>query len=209
MAYRLRKASLRWWHLNCLKNKRNLLIWGMEERLFQAGSSRCRESPEIRKIREKYLRNWETLYMVACAVCLVAQSCPTLCESMDCNLPGSCPWEFSRQGYWSGLPCPPPGDLPNPRIEPRSPALQAGSLPSVPLGKPVLCIVSACIGYSHTPNLSLPPTAIPLPFGNHKFISIICLWVYFYFVHRFICIVFLDSTCKWYHAIFVFSVWCS
>ena len=32
---------------------------------------------------------------------------------------------FSRQGYWSGLPCPPPGDFSNPEIEPRSPALQA------------------------------------------------------------------------------------
>ena len=31
-----------------------------------------------------------------------------------------CPWGFSRQEYWSGLPCPPPGDLPNPGIEPMS-----------------------------------------------------------------------------------------
>ena len=37
--------------------------------------------------------------------------------------------EFSRQEYWSGLPCPSPGDLPNPGIEPGSPALQADSLP--------------------------------------------------------------------------------
>ena len=35
-----------------------------------------------------------------------------------------CPWEFFRQEYWSGLPCPPPEDLPNLGIEPRSPALQ-------------------------------------------------------------------------------------
>ena len=35
---------------------------------------------------------------------------------------------FSRQEYWSGLPCPPPGDLPNPGIEPRSPTLQADSV---------------------------------------------------------------------------------
>ena len=34
---------------------------------------------------------------------------------------------FSRQGYWRGLPCPPPGDLPNPGIESRSPAFQADS----------------------------------------------------------------------------------
>ena len=43
---------------------------------------------------------------------------------------------FSRQEYWSGLPCPPPGDLPNSGIEPRSPALQVVSLLSEPPGKP-------------------------------------------------------------------------
>ena len=42
---------------------------------------------------------------------------------------------FSRQEYWSGLPFPSPGDLPHPGIEPRSPALQADSLPSQPPGK--------------------------------------------------------------------------
>ena len=41
---------------------------------------------------------------------------------------------FSRQEYWSGLPCLPAGDLPNPGIEPRSPTLQADSLPSEPQG---------------------------------------------------------------------------
>ena len=45
--------------------------------------------------------------------------------------------EFSRQEYWSGLPFPSPGDLPNPGIEPRSPTLQADSLPSEPPGKPI------------------------------------------------------------------------
>ena len=44
--------------------------------------------------------------------------------------------EFSRQDYWSELPCPPPGDLPNTGIEPRSPALQAGSLPLSHQGSP-------------------------------------------------------------------------
>ena len=46
-----------------------------------------------------------------------------------------CPRGFSRQEYWSGLPCPRPGDLSNPRIKPRSPALQVDSLPSEPWGK--------------------------------------------------------------------------
>ena len=44
--------------------------------------------------------------------------------------------EFSRPEYWSGKPFPSPGDLPNPGIEPRSPALQADSLPAEPQGKP-------------------------------------------------------------------------
>ena len=45
---------------------------------------------------------------------------------------------FSRQEYWSGLPCPSPGDLSNPGIELRSPALQVDSLPSEPPGKPLM-----------------------------------------------------------------------
>ena len=44
--------------------------------------------------------------------------------------------EFSRQEYWSGLPFPSPGDLPDPGITPRSPTLQAGALPSELPGKP-------------------------------------------------------------------------
>ena len=41
---------------------------------------------------------------------------------------------LSRQEYWSGLPLPSPGDLPDPEIEPGSPTLQANSLPSEPPG---------------------------------------------------------------------------
>ena len=44
------------------------------------------------------------------------------------------PMGFSKQEYWSGLPFPSPGDLPNPGIEPRSPTLQADALPSEPPG---------------------------------------------------------------------------
>ena len=50
--------------------------------------------------------------------------------------------EFSRQEYWSGLPIPSPGDLPDPGIEPRSPALQADPLPSEPPGKPQFVLVA-------------------------------------------------------------------
>ena len=45
---------------------------------------------------------------------------------------------FSRQEYWSGLPFPSPGDLPDPGMEPRASALQADALPSEPLGKPTI-----------------------------------------------------------------------
>ena len=54
--------------------------------------------------------------------------------------------EFPRQEYWSGLPCPPRGDLPHPGIEPsslKSPHWQVGSLPLVPPGKPhLICTLS-------------------------------------------------------------------
>ena len=62
-------------------------------------------------------------------------SCSVLSDSatvwtIACQVPLS--MEFCRQEYWSGLSCPPSGDLPNPGIEPGSPALQAGSLASEP-----------------------------------------------------------------------------
>ena len=65
----------------------------------------------------------------------VAQSCRTLCESMDCSYQAPLSMGFSRQEYWSGLPLPSPGDLPNPGVKPGSPALQADALPSEPPGK--------------------------------------------------------------------------
>ena len=46
--------------------------------------------------------------------------------------------ELYQQEHWSGLLCPPPGDLPDPGIEPRAPTLQAGSLPAEPLQKPLM-----------------------------------------------------------------------
>ena len=57
---------------------------------------------------------------------------------------------FSRQEYWSGLPFPSPRDLPDPGIEPRSPALQADALTSEPPGKPYMILstelkLSCCV----------------------------------------------------------------
>ena len=55
--------------------------------------------------------------------CLVTQSCLFFCKPMNCNLPGSSSMVFSGQEHWSGLPFPPPGDLPHPRIKLMSPCL--------------------------------------------------------------------------------------
>ena len=63
---------------------------------------------------------------------LVAKSCLTLVTPWTVAHQAPLPMGFSRQEYWSGLPFPSPGDLPDPGIEPRSPALQADSLPTEP-----------------------------------------------------------------------------
>ena len=55
---------------------------------------------------------------------------------MDCTHQAPLSMELFRQEYWSGLPFPSPENLPDPGIEPESPALQADSLPSEPPGKP-------------------------------------------------------------------------
>ena len=66
---------------------------------------------------------------------LVAKSCPTpVTLWTQAPLSMGFPW----QKYWRGLPFPSPGDLPNPGIKPRCPALQADSVPSEPPGKPFL-----------------------------------------------------------------------
>ena len=57
------------------------------------------------------------------------QSCPTLCDPIDCSPQVPLSMRLSRQEYWSGLPCPPLGDLPDAGIEPGAPALQVDSLP--------------------------------------------------------------------------------
>ena len=71
-------------------------------------------------------------------------------DPIDCNSPGSSVLGFSKQEYWSGLPSPPPGDLPNPGIKLTSLALKVDSLPLSHLGNPA-------------ENLTSPKTTGPLP----------------------------------------------
>ena len=65
----------------------------------------------------------------------VAQSCLTLCNPQTVPHQSTLSMGFSRQEYWSGLPFPSPGALPDPRIRPRSLTLQADTLTSSPPGK--------------------------------------------------------------------------
>ena len=75
-------------------------------------------------------------YLAACV-----QSCPAVCDPMNCSLPGSSVHGILRQEYWSGLPLPIPEDLPNPGITPKSlvsPALVNGFFTPASPGKPLL-----------------------------------------------------------------------
>ena len=79
---------------------------------------------------------------------------------------------FFRQEYWSGLPFPSPGDLPDPGIEPRSPALQADALTSEPPGKPNRSEVKLNINElsipakNQTAGLNIKNPAVCMPFAK-------------------------------------------
>ena len=91
-------------------------------------------TPLLWHTQSRGVQPWEV-----CAVLyLVARSCSTLCDPMDCSPPASSVLGDSpgKNTGEHGLPCPPPGDLPKPGIKPRSPTMQADSLPSKPPGNP-------------------------------------------------------------------------
>ena len=69
----------------------------------------------------------------------------------------------SRQEYWSGLPCPPPGNHSNPGIEPTSPSLQADSLPAELPGKPQCTVEPGFNIVLHVPHLSSTLSQSPPP----------------------------------------------
>ena len=83
---------------------------------------------------------------------LVIQSCLTLCHPMDyIAQQDPLSMEFSRKEHWGGLPRPSPGDLPDPRIKPRSAALHANFLQYEPQRKPYTNVRS---------NVKMPPLSI-------------------------------------------------
>ena len=78
---------------------------------------------------------WHCSCVCVC-VCSFVQSCLTLCDPMTVAPWASLFMRSSRQEYYSGLPFPSPGDLPNPGIKPESPALGGGFFTTEPPGKP-------------------------------------------------------------------------
>ena len=107
--------------------------------LFSRGSSQPRNHTRVSCIAGGFFTSWatrEALYIHF----IFLYTCMCYAESLSCVLLFVTPWTvapqaplpmgFSRQEYWSGLPCPLPGDPPNPGIKPRSVALQVDSLPA-------------------------------------------------------------------------------
>ena len=71
----------------------------------------------MQRIQPTFYNNYKW-NMCACMCAKALQLCPTLCDPMDCSTPQAPLFMgFSRQEYWSWLPCPPPGDLPDPEVK--------------------------------------------------------------------------------------------
>ena len=130
---------------NCIKQPRKEMVFFLDERLTSIWGVTFvvqQRSTKERWLRKKYIGVWnfESVWLTkSCSHCRwlwsdrwlvsewvseVAQSCPTLCDPMDYQAPLST--GFSRQEYWSELPFPSPGYLPNPGIEPRKTTKRTG-----------------------------------------------------------------------------------
>ena len=152
-------------------------FWGLS---FQFSHS-CWNGP----IWKRYFNVKECMHAKSLQLCL------THCNPMDCSRQGPLPVGFSRQEYWSGLPCLPSGDLPNPGIKPRSPTLQADSLLSELPGKPHYVYIYSFFIPSHSDEYLLPELFAST--NNHSenlFVHIPLLPVYEVFSceHTFICV---------------------
>ena len=104
---------------------------------------------------------------------MVAQSCPTFFDLMDCGPPGSSVHGIARILEW--LPFPSPGHLPDPRIESVSPALAGGFFTTEPLGKISLykgSLKSLNIGYLIAARCAPNPHLQPIPSHPVSFVSI-------------------------------------
>ena len=129
---------------------------------------------------------------------IVTKSCPTLLTpwNVACQAPLST--GFSRQQYWSGLPFPSPGDLPDPGIEPGSPALQADSLLTELWGKPQNGSFRCWLWIQLSPNTFILPMSLYLKwlsFLNYywcivdlKCVSFRCTAKWFRYMCMYVCV---------------------
>ena len=105
------------------------------------------------------------VYVCVCVclcVCLVAQLCLTLCDPMELQPTRLlCPWGLSRQNYWNGLPCPPPGDLLNPDLPHCRQILYWLSHQGIPMNTYILVYWYVYNKYSCNPvDCSLPGSSV-------------------------------------------------
>ena len=130
MWFLVRFCCTRWEHLQVLTLKVKLDMWLVLHvsfsREFSHGKILTQGGWSLYTINISKLHYWSHNWVFwghlrtqsLCAKSL--QLCPTLCDPMDCSHQTPLSMGFSRQGYWSGLPCPLPGDLTDPGIESQS-----------------------------------------------------------------------------------------
>ena len=104
-------------------------LWGIKASGLQCVRKHCFQetTPHLHHPGRVFLNSAPWVYtehnkatLSSCMQAKSIQSCLTLCSPMDCSLPGPLSKGFFRQENWNGVPCPPPGDLPEPGIEPVS-----------------------------------------------------------------------------------------
>ena len=130
------------------------------------------------------INNWFQPSQYVCVCIKSLQLCLTLCDPVDCS-PLS--MSFSRQEYWSGLPCPPPGDLPHPGMEPMSLmsfALAGGFFTTSATWEASLLVRKVKVkSLSHVPLFATPWTVayqvlLPMGFSRQEY------WVGCYFLFQ-------------------------
>ena len=107
-------------------------IWEWVAMSFSRVSSQPRNRSQVPRIAGGFFTS------IYCCCCLVAKSCQTLCNPMNCSMPGFSVHGILQPRILSGLTFPSPGDLPNPGIKPMSPALAGRVFTAEPTGKPLV-----------------------------------------------------------------------
>ena len=93
--------------------------------MYPSSPKSCIYWPCVLPLWSRFSELSPRLQYILCICAKLRQSCPTLCDPVDCAPQAPLSVGFSRQEYWSGLPGPSPGDCPNPGIEPASPVSPA------------------------------------------------------------------------------------